>query len=154
MDILRRNTDYALRAMVNLARHRGKELMSARQLASDGAFPYQISCKILQKLHKAGLVESCMGQRGGFRLSREPSEITLMEIIEIFQGGIRLNRCLLGGEGCELQPECPISVRLESLQRYIDGYFGGITLEEILDGSKTVEKKKSKKQFRKEKNEQ
>ena len=154
MDVLRRNTDYALRAMVNLARHGGKELMTARQLASDGAFPYQIGCKILQKLHKGGLVESCMGQRGGFRLSREPSEITLMEIIKIFQGGIRLNRCLLDGEGCELQPECPISVRLESLQRYIDGYFGGITLAEILDGSKTVEKKKSKKQFRKEKNEQ
>ncbi len=142
MDILRRNTDYALRAMVNLARHKAGDLISVRQLTSDGAFPYQIGCKILQKLHKAGLVESYMGQKGGFRLSRESSEVTLAEIIEIFQGGIRLNRCMPGGEGCKLQPQCPVSVKLKSLQRYIDGYFGGITLEEILDGSKTDEKKK------------
>jgi len=142
MDILKRNTDYALRAMVNLARHKAGDLISVRQLTSDGAFPYQIGCKILQKLHKAGLVESYMGQKGGFRLSRESSEVTLAEIIEIFQGGIRLNRCMPGGEGCKLQPQCPVSVKLKSLQRYIDGYFGGITLEEILDGSKTDEKKK------------
>ena len=73
-----------------------------------------------------------MGPKGGFTLSREPSKITLMEIITALQGGIRLNRCLLGGEGCEFEHESEINTKLTCLQLYIDGYLGGITLDEIL----------------------
>ena len=132
MDVLRRNTDYALRMMVNLASHFNGEFISARRLASKGNFSYQLGGKILQKLHKAKLVRSGMGPKGGFALSREPSKITLMEIITVLQGGIRLNRCLLGGEGCEFESECEINTKLTCLQLYIDGYLDGITLEEIL----------------------
>jgi Rrf2 family protein len=132
MDVLRRNTDYALRIMVDLANRFNGEFISARQLAEDGNFSYQLGCKILQKLHKTGLVKSNMGPKGGFALSREPSAITLMEVITALQGGIRLNRCLLGGRGCEFEPECEIHTKLTCLQLYIDGYLGGITLQEII----------------------
>ena len=133
MDVLRRNTDYGLRMMAVLAEHfNNGRLMSARQLATDGNFSYELGCKILQKLHKAGLVESSMGPKGGFALRRKPSEITLMEIINVLQGRIRLNRCLLGGEGCEFESDCEINTKLSCLQLYIDGYLGGITLAEIL----------------------
>lgn len=63
MDVLRRNTDYGMRVMVALARNFGKDLMSARRLAADGNFSYELGCKILQRLHKAGLVKSGLGQR-------------------------------------------------------------------------------------------
>jgi Rrf2 family protein len=132
VDVLRRNTDYALRMMVNLASRFNGEFISARQLAEDGNFSYQLGCKILQRLHKTGLVKSDMGPKGGFALSREPSTINLMEIINALQGGVRLNRCLLGGRGCEFEPECEIHTKLTCLQLYIDGYLGGITLQEIL----------------------
>ncbi|MBN1393333.1 MAG: Rrf2 family transcriptional regulator, partial [Sedimentisphaerales bacterium] len=91
-----------------------------------------------QKLHKAGLVKSDMGPKGGFALSREPSAIDLMEIINVLQGGLRLNRCLFGGRGCEFESECEINTKLTCLQLYIEGYLSGITLTEILQGrSKT-----------------
>ena len=132
MDVLRRNTDYGLRIMVSLASHFDGASMSARQLAAEGNFSYELGCKILQKLHKAGLIESNMGSKGGFALRKKPSEITLLEIIKVLQGGIRLNRCLLGGEGCEFQSDCQISAKLSCLQLYIDGYLSGITMAEIL----------------------
>jgi Rrf2 family protein len=132
MDVLRRNTDYGLRMMVDLANRFNGEFISARQLAEDGNFSYQLGCKILQRLHKAGLVKSDMGPKGGFALSREPVRITLMEIIAALQGNVRLNRCLLGGKGCEFEPACEIHTKLTCLQLYIDGYLGGITLQEIL----------------------
>jgi Rrf2 family protein len=138
MDVLRRNTDYALRIMVDLARRFNGEFISARQLAEDGHFSYQLGCKILQRLHKAGLVKSDMGPKGGFALSREPSAINLMEIINVLQGGLRLNRCLFGGKGCEFEGECEINTKLTCLQLYIEGYLSGITLSEILQSrSKT-----------------
>ncbi len=133
MDVLRRNTDYGLRMMVNLAKnsHNG-QLMSARQLASDGNFSYQLGCKLLQKLHKAELVKSVMGPKGGFKLGRKPSEITLMDVINVLQGGVHMNRCLVGDQGCEFESECEVNTKLSRLQRYIEGYLGGITLDEIL----------------------
>ena len=131
MDVLRRNTDYALRMMATLASQSNGKSLSARKLASEGDFSYDLGCKILQRLHKAGLVQSSMGPRGGFALSKEPSEISLMEIVNVLQGGIQLNRCLLGGSGCEFQPECGISAKLAHLQRHIDDYLGGISLAEI-----------------------
>lgn len=137
MDVLRRNTDYALRIMVNLASHFNGEFLSARQLASEGNFSYQLGCKLLQKLGKAKLVRSSMGPKGGFVLSRRPSKITLLEIINVLQGGVRLNRCLVGGNGCEFEPECEISTKLACLQLYMDGYLGGITLEELVHSRST-----------------
>jgi len=132
MDVIRRNTDYGLRMMAVLAEHfNNGQLISARQLANDGHFSYQLGCKLLQRLHKAKLVKSGMGPKGGFALSREPSKITLMEIINVLQGELRLNRCLPGGDGCEFQPDCEINTKLSCLQLYIDGYLNGITLAEI-----------------------
>jgi Rrf2 family protein len=127
--------------MVNLASRFNGEFISARQLASEGNFSYQLGCKILQKLHKDNLVKSGMGQKGGFALSRKPSRITLMEIITALQGGLRLNKCLLGGQGCEFEPECEIHTKLTCLQLYIDGYLGGITLQEILGSRSKIKAK-------------
>lgn len=138
MDVLRRNTDYGLRMMVNLAKHSyNGQLMSARQLASDGNFSYQLGCKLLQKLHKAELVKSVMGPKGGFKLGRKPSEITLMDVINVLQGGVHMNRCLVGDQECEFKSECEVNTKLSRLQTYIEGYLGGITLDKILQsGSK------------------
>ena len=134
MEVLRRNTDYGLRIMVALAMHFGNgELMSARRLAGDGHFSYQLGCKLLQQLHKAQLVTSVMGPKGGFALSREPSEITLMNIVDVLQNGVYLNKCLGAGEGCEFEANCEINTKLSCLQLYIKGYLGSITLKDILD---------------------
>jgi len=75
MDVIRRNTDYAVRLVVHLAKHYGKEPISTRVAASEEYVPYQLACKLMQKLNNAKLVTSCMGPRGGFVLAAEPSKI-------------------------------------------------------------------------------
>jgi Rrf2 family protein len=120
--------------MLGLAGDNGQKPVSARQLAKEQDIPYQLACKILQKLHKAKLVESCMGPNGGFRLSRESSKISLLDIIAAIQGPVRLNRCLLSVSKCQRRPKCAVSKRLAELQRHIDGYLGQTTLDELLAG--------------------
>jgi Rrf2 family iron-sulfur cluster assembly transcriptional regulator len=144
MDILRRNTDYALRAMVNLAENSGKKPASARQIARRENISYQLACKILQKLHNAGLVESCMGPKGGFQLSKKPSRISLLQIVKAIQGPVRVNRCLLGDNACPLRPKCAVSKKLAGLQNYIDSFLGGITLEELSHNKQAVKKSKGR----------
>lgn len=140
MDMLRRNTDYALRAMANLAKHYRGDLMSTREVSRQEGISYQLTCKLMQRLHKVKLVESSMGPKGGFRLSRPPAKINLLEIIAAIQGPVKLNRCLLGMDRCPRQGDCGIAEKLVELQEYIDSFLGGITLEQMLVNRSTKKK--------------
>lgn len=132
MDILRRNTDYALRAMVNLAGHYGEDPVSTRDISQSEDISYQLACKLMQKLNNAGLVKSSMGPNGGFVLSRTPTKINLAEIIDAIQGPLSLSRCLLGENVCKKQNNCPITVKLTKLQKNIGDYLQSITLDDLL----------------------
>lgn len=139
MDIIRRNTDYGLRMMAILSEHfEDGQQISARQLASGGNFSYQLGCKLLQTLRKAKLVKSSMGPKGGFSLNKDPSKITLMEVIKVLQGDFSLNRCLQDSDGCEFQGDCEINNKLSCLQLHIDGYLDGITFAEIVEAKEKV----------------
>ena len=142
MDVLRRNTDYALRAVVSLAESFGDGALSTKELSKMGEIPYPLACKLLQKLQKKRLVKSSMGPNGGFRLSRDPSKITVLQVISAIQGPIRLNRCLLGVDECPRQPKCPISRKLAGLQKHIDDYLGGITLSDLAQSRDALKKKR------------
>jgi Rrf2 family protein len=144
MDILRRNTDYALRLAVNLAAHSDDGALPTRVLARQEGVSYQLACKLMQKLHAAGLVESDMGPKGGFRLSRTPAEIPIAEVIEAIQGPLRFNRCLLGKEVCPRQKNCPVRAKIGQLQERMDEYLRSVTLGELAQNRAPVGKKATK----------
>ena len=144
MDVLRRNTDYAMRAMVNLAGHYGEEPVSTRDIAQAEDISYELACKLMQKLHNAGLLKSSMGPNGGFGLNRKPAKINLLEIIRAIQGPLSINRCLLGPDVCPHQKGCPITVKLAKLQKYVSNYLGSITLDELLRSQSANKKGKAK----------
>ena len=136
MDLLRRNTDYALRAMINLAGCCGNGPVSARQLAKQEDISYPLACKLMQRLHNAGFVKSCMGPRGGFTLSKKPSGISLLDIVQVIQGPISLNKCLLSVDTCTRKENCPVRGRLLALQRNMVDYLRDITLQDLLHSRK------------------
>ncbi|MFC1764338.1 RrF2 family transcriptional regulator [Planctomycetota bacterium] len=132
MDVIRRNTDYALRAMVHLAQNGQQGAISAKQIAAEQGFSPALASKLMQRLQKAGLVISVMGVRGGFQLGRAPKDISLQEIIETIQGPISLSRCVLGVETCCKHASCPIRKKLGRLQTDIVSYLGDTTLDELV----------------------
>ena len=133
MDIIRRNTDYALRAMVHLAHCYGNGPESTKTIATEENISYQLCCKLMQRLNKAGLVRSCMGVRGGFELSSEPARIDLLKIVEAVQGPLTMNRCVLGKNVCENQKSCPVRMKLGELQRNMTDYLASTSLQDLLE---------------------
>ena len=85
-------TDYAFRIMRALAR-RGV-VTDASSIAESAAVPQRFTIKILGKLVTSGLVVSKKGANGGYLLSRDPSEITLLDILEVIEGPIVISKCL------------------------------------------------------------
>lgn len=132
MDIIRRNTDYALRLGLNLAQRYGQKAVSARILSEEEKVPYQLTCKLLQKLHRDGFVESQMGPQGGYFLVCPPNEITLFSIVQNIQGPVSINRCLFENGICPKQPSCPISKKLSELQDSIESFLNQTTLGDLL----------------------
>jgi Rrf2 family iron-sulfur cluster assembly transcriptional regulator len=131
MDIVRRNTDYAVRLIVHLAQHNGSGPISTRTAAADEQVPYQLACKLMQKLNNAKLVKSCMGPKGGFVLEAEPSKINLLQVVEAIQGPISMNRCVLSGDICSRKKYCTVREKLTDIQKNMTDGLAAITLEEL-----------------------
>ena len=132
MDILRRNTDYALRMMVHLANSTPDKPASTKQISNAQDIPYPLACKLMQKLSKANLVTSKMGAKGGFQLGKAPAKINLPNVIAAIQGPVKLNRCLIDAKSCKRQPQCTISAKLLKLQKTIDSFLKDVTLAELI----------------------
>jgi Rrf2 family iron-sulfur cluster assembly transcriptional regulator len=136
MDVVRRNTDYAARLMVHLAKHYGNGPISTRAAAAEEQVPYQLACKLMQKLNNAKLVTSCMGPKGGFVLGAEPSKISLLEVVEAIQGPISINRCVLDQNACSRSTICAVREKLTDIQDVMTKGLAAITLDELKRGAK------------------
>jgi len=80
MEIIKRHTDYAIRAVVHLV-VAGGETLPTLVLARQQGVPVDFLRKIMQQLKNAGIVESVRGPAGGYRLNSDPSDITLYRVV-------------------------------------------------------------------------
>ena len=76
-------------AMAFLSRQSGNGLIQAKQVAGHLGIPTDSALKILQALSRQGLIQSQLGRTGGYRLQRDPQEVTLLEIVESIDGPIQ-----------------------------------------------------------------
>lgn len=136
MEIIRNETDYALRALVHLAlrQMQGKhQPLSARALARAEEIPDQFAYKVLQRLSRSGLVEGRMGSQGGFTLRLDPAAVTLLMVVEAMQGPVAVRNCILGIESCSRRPTCAVTARLQTIREDLVKSMQRVTLADMLD---------------------
>lgn len=85
-------TGYAIRIIMCLAR--SKEILTARKISLEMNIPETYIVKIARSLRDYDLIESFNGVNGGYKLIKDPSEITLLEIIKCMEKTIKINKCL------------------------------------------------------------
>jgi Rrf2 family iron-sulfur cluster assembly transcriptional regulator len=132
MDVIRRNTDYAIRAMIIVGRAEEGAPISTRKISDMADIPYQLACKIMQQLNGAGLVKSRMGPTGGFMLNKEVSSINLHDIVEAIQGAVSMNKCIGELHFCRYKPHCSVAGKLEELQVHIRTYLESVSLDDLV----------------------
>ncbi|MCC6500319.1 MAG: Rrf2 family transcriptional regulator [Anaerolineales bacterium] len=106
-----RQADYAVRAILHLARLEPNQRAATSAVAKEQRIPPPFLAKIVSQLSIAGLLHTSRGARGGVTLAREPKDITLLEVIEAIDGPIQLNQCVgnVGDDGvCPFEKDCPI----------------------------------------------
>ncbi len=116
MNLLNRDTDYAVRALCEMAR-RPDDRVTVSELYPLLKVPRPYLRRILQTLARVGMLVSSRGKGGGFRLQRAPADIPLTAVIELFQGPFSLAECLFNGESCPNCATCPLRKTLKSIER-------------------------------------
>jgi Rrf2 family cysteine metabolism transcriptional repressor len=79
--------EYAIRAMLDLALHRGRGLMPIQEIATRQGIPQRYLEQVLLSLKRAGLLTSKRGSTGGYHLAEPPEAITVGAILRAVEGG-------------------------------------------------------------------
>lgn len=103
-----RQADYALRAILFLARLQPNQRAATAQIAEAQNIPPSFLAKIISQLSIAGLIHTSRGARGGVTLSRPSKDITMLEVVEAIDGPVALNDCTVNPSLCPFGESCPI----------------------------------------------
>ena len=131
MKLLTRDTDYAVRALCYIA-NKGKGVVSCAELFKELNIPRPFLRKILQVLGKRGIVRSCKGIGGGFKLALPAGKIKLSGLIEIFQGPLGSNECFFKKNICPNRASCPLKRKIDTIGRYVESELESITIGSLL----------------------
>ncbi len=107
--MLSNTADYALRAILVLARHyghHGGRPVRAEEIADATGAPRNYLSKTLHALARAGIVSSTRGPAGGFRLAVAPDRLTLARVIDLFDEPRTNSHCMLGDGPCDHRRPC------------------------------------------------
>src|SRR5262245_15449767 len=123
-------TDYATVILATLASDRSR-LLNAGTLAERTHIAAPTVAKLLKQLHRAGLVDSTRGTRGGYQLSRPPDAISAAAILDALEGPIALTDCSVGSGNCCLEHSCGVSRTWQRLNVAIRKSLSEISLAQL-----------------------
>jgi Rrf2 family transcriptional regulator, iron-sulfur cluster assembly transcription factor len=128
---LTKRGDYAVRAMLALARGNGNGLLSARRISDAMAIPVRFLPQVLSDLQRASLVEAMPGRSGGYRLAKDPATISLLDVIEAVEGDSRRQSCVLRGGPCGKDGTCDVHEVFFDGQEALRSHFAASMLSDL-----------------------
>jgi len=139
--IVSHKTDYALRAVFELAKRFGQRPAKIAKIAEEQAIPQRFLEAILSQLKQAGFLESRRGNEGGYLLTREPERISVGDVIRPMQGDTSPVDCAAKGSKrrCPLHGDCIFLPMWERVEAAIARVYDGTTFQALL----AEEKKRS-----------
>ena len=130
MKVLTKNTDYAVRALADLAAHKNT-VRSAKEISESQKIPYEFLRKILSRLIKNNIVESKEGGAGGFKLKTDPERIKLTDLIKIFQGKVQFSACMFRQDLCPNRKHCILRKNILHIEQNVIKQLGAITIASL-----------------------
>lgn len=129
--ILSQTAVYALKAVLYLAENGGQDPLRVDDIARGLDVPRNYLSKILHVQARAGLLESTRGPRGGFRLSRDPAQLFLADVIASFDDIAFGSGCLLGRERCSDDAPCAAHARWRNVSASVRAFLSETTIQDL-----------------------
>lgn len=127
---INRKVEYALMVLKLMKEKNLNDLTSAREVCDRFDTPFDTTAKVMQQMNSGGILHSQKGVKGGYTLSRDLSEVTYIELVELIEGKSFMMDCHEGP--CDLFHKCNISQPIKRLNDYLINIFSTLTLNELL----------------------
>ena len=126
-----KTSKYAVLALAEVASWKGGRLVSTRRIAEATASPYPLLAKIVNQLRRAGLVAATRGKRGGIRLARPASEITIKDVVVALDGPAVLDDCPLSLGPCSCDRPCSLHTIWKPARDAVVRFLESTTIEAV-----------------------
>jgi len=90
MPLISTKGSYGLAAICELSKHYGESVMQIKEIAANANIPQNYLEQLLGKLRRAGIVESIRGAKGGYKLSRDPKDIKVLDILIALEDDLKI----------------------------------------------------------------
>ncbi|TDN97244.1 RrF2 family transcriptional regulator [Sunxiuqinia elliptica] len=127
-------TRYGIRAMLEIAKDESQSGVFQKDIAANQDISVKYLDQIIHALKVAGLIINLKGRKSGYILTRNASEITMLDIHNAFEPGICVIDCLAKSFDCERKSFCEVIGFWEKLNHMVVDYFEQVTLEDIRSG--------------------
>ena len=114
-----RASDYAIRGLVYMAKQPAGTVCYVKDIAKNTNSPASFMSKIFQTLAKSGIIDSFIGTKGGFTFNSRPEDITIKKVVEIIDGPIVLNRCVVNKSSCQNAGNCDVHFMWADIQKML-----------------------------------
>ena len=136
LEMITRKTDYAIRCVLYLAES-GKETVMMNEIAEKAKIPKSFLAKILQRLAKAGIVMSRRGVKGGFKLAKKATDISLLDVVETMEGTVAMNLCAVDKKACSLSSSCCVHPVWVEIRKDAERRLRNMTFTKLLKTGRT-----------------
>ena len=123
-------TDYGTVVLAQLARAPG-ERRTATAVAKQTRIALPTVSKLLKSFHRAGLVTSVRGARGGYQLARPAASISAAEIIDAIDGPVAITECSGDHSACDIETVCRTGTAWQRINEVIRQSLDGVTLAQL-----------------------
>lgn len=106
--------------------------VSAKAIASEQDMPYQFLRGVLQEMIRHHLIVSKEGVQGGFMLAKDPDEIGVRQLIEIFQGKVQVSECMFRRQICANRSRCVLRHEIMRIEQVVHHEFEQVTIGKLL----------------------
>jgi Rrf2 family protein len=102
-----------------------------KQIADERLLPPSFVRRIVARLAGAGILKTVRGMGGGVGLARPASEISLLDLVRVMEGGIVLNRCVSDPPQCPLSETCPVQLAWTGATRTVENYLDATRFDRL-----------------------
>jgi Rrf2 family iron-sulfur cluster assembly transcriptional regulator len=135
--------EYAIRAVLFLARQPKDNLIMSAEIAKHEEIPTHYLAKILQRMVKYGYVDSFKGRGGGFKITEMARKSSILDIVERVEGPVINERCVTGLKQCSEENPCPLHLEWAQVRERIHKLISSKSVEEVAASyADTLNKKK------------
>lgn len=125
---------YAIHILYDLAVNGTEQPASVKEIATRQEISVKYTEQIISTLNKAGYVKSSRGFMGGYRLTKQPKEYVIGDILRLTEGSLAPVECLNADKNeCPRQHRCETIVLWEKVDEAIRGVVDHVTLADLLD---------------------